>query len=307
MPRRPPKFNEFIGHKKLVDPLRQQLAGAQARNEPLPHLLLIGPSGVGKTKLAEALASESGTGITKVMGHISPAKLAAECTGMEKGDFLFIDECHDAKPPVQEMLFRVIDENKVPLPDTKSSECEVKPITLVLATDQPGVLLNALRKRFPNQIRLGYYSVAELREIVDQLATELNLLISPQVAGLIAEVSAGLPRRAKHHLQKLRLHFPDSEQCQIGLPQANEFLRAFGINKQGLGNEEREYLSFLETEGRASLESLALLLGLDNRFVRQEIEPLLTRKRLVRIGQRGRELTQKGKDVVSAHRKKRPR
>jgi Holliday junction DNA helicase RuvB len=141
------------------------------------------------------------------------------------------------------------------------------------------------------KVRLGYYEPREMKEIVDRLASDMDILISPQAAGLIAQVSAGLPRRAKHHLENLRRHLPVARSQQLNLEQVRRFLADFNIDEYGLGEREHDYLSYLAEVGSASLESLALYLGLDVVFVRQQIEPVLQRQRLILIGPGGRKLS----------------
>ena len=141
------------------------------------------------------------------------------------------------------------------------------------------------------RVSINYYSVDELKEIVDRMATNMNLLLSPQAARSIATVSAGQPRRVKHHLQNLQNHFPNAESQQISVQQVKEFLAAFDIDDKGLVRQERQCLEYLKDVGAASLESLAISLGIDCDYVRRQIEPLLLRERLVTIGPGGRRLT----------------
>lgn len=304
MPRPVPTFRDFIGQKPIVDLLRRQLEGAQSLSEPFPSTVFIGPSGIGKTRLAEALAAEFGTRLVKVMGHLTAEALVANVQALQFGDFFFIDEAQNLSPACQEMLFHIIDDLKVSIPTptppgrkptlSATPELSVQPHTVILATDRPGKLLNALQKRMALHVRLGYYSPRELKEIVDRIASDLNLLISPQAAKLIAQVSAGLPRRAKHHLENLRRHLSECREQQISQRMVRQFLVEFGIDDDGLGERELEYLSYLAEVGSASLESLALYLGLDSVFVRQQIEPVLQRQRLIVIGSGGRKLSRRG-------------
>ena len=126
--------------------------------------------------------------------------------------------------------------------------------------------------------------------------------MSPHGARLIAEVSGGLPRKAKHHLQNMRRHIPGAQSRQIHLKEVRRFLREFGVDAKGLTAQDRLYLSYLRDVGSASLESLAICLGLDAPYVRQQIEPLLIQQhRLVVIGPSGRRLTPAGKQWIEQH------
>jgi Holliday junction DNA helicase RuvB len=234
-----------------------------------------------------------------------PVKIVEQLSGMAHGDYAFFDECHRLSLPAQELLFEVIDNNTVPAgsPGNASSEpIKIAPITMLFATDKPGELLNALLKRIPATVRFAPYPDDEMREIVHRIAARLNILISPQAAGQLVKACHGIPRRAEHHMQMLRLHFKDAEERQLGRPQVCAYLRAHGISKDGLGQYERRYLLFLAANGSASLGSLAGYFGIDAQFVRDQIEQPLRHRGLVAIGSAGRVLTQPGKRWVEQRR-----
>src|SRR5262249_29437483 len=193
-------------------------AGARARGEPFPHALFMGPSGAGKTLLARALATEFDTTVINAMGYDTREKLAQKLSELRACDFLFIDESHRLGPYEQELICEAITEQSIPnlhrtggqnTPEEKRGI--VQPWRLILATDQPSRLLDALLKRVVIRETLGEYPLRELREIVATLATRTRLLLSPQAATKIATASGGLPRRAEHLLGELRLYFQDSE------------------------------------------------------------------------------------------------
>ncbi|MEI8375971.1 MAG: Holliday junction DNA helicase RuvB C-terminal domain-containing protein [Planctomycetota bacterium] len=309
MPRPVPTFHDFIGHVEVVARLRRQAEGARTRQKPFPHTLFTGTSGLGKTLLAEALATEFETDFIKIYGEIPEDELVNRLIALPSHAFLFIDEAHSLKTSEQELLFKSIDHLRVPNPNgavtsnashQKTEETtEIMPFTLLLATDRPGKLLNPLHKRMVLQVALSHYSIAELKEIVDRMATDMDMLVSPQAAKLIAQISGGLPRRAEHVLKNILYHFPNSEGCQLSIPQIREFMEDFGIDNKGLGPQELMYLSYLKDVGSASLESMALCLGLDCDFVHRQVEPLLLRERLVKIGPGGRKLTPIGLDWIN--------
>src|SRR5262249_47237732 len=142
-----------------------------------------------------------------------------------------------------------------------------------------------------------YYDVAELKEIVAAMAgrPEVGVLLSPQAARLLAEVSGGLPRRARHHLAKLRNFCREADKREVGVVEVRTYLEAAGIEEQGLDLKERGYLEALGRQGTVSLSSIALAMGIDERYVQREVEPQLVRRRLVRIGTSGRQLTEAGR------------
>jgi len=307
MPRPAPRFRDFVGQKPVVDLLRRQLEGAQDHNEPFPHALFHGPSGVGKSLLAQALAAEMGTDVVEAMGYDDRLSIGTKLTRLHDHDILLVDEAHRLGHAEQEILIEAIDRGSIPAPTPKSADRPVgndgrvalRPWTLILATDQPGVLLNALHKRIVLEIALDYYPLNELKEIVEAMAMQANLLLSPQAARLVAESSSGLPRRAKQLLLNLRLFHPHSENRQLGLSEVREFLDAYGYDEAGLSRQECRYLEAVARLGVGSLESIAQALGCDRAFVRRQIEPALLRRGLVRITPSGRQLTDSGRERAS--------
>jgi Holliday junction DNA helicase RuvB len=285
-----------------IAPLRRQLKGAKARCEPCPHTALLGISGVGKTLLAKALSIEYGSALVRSLGGASSGEIAANLRNLKHGDMLFIDEAHELDRKVQELLYIAIDDHRTLRGDTLVKDqtegmemFEIAPFTLLLATDQPGRLLNPLLKRIEVTVSLDFYSLREMKEIVATLSTSLNILLSPQAQTAIARASGGIPRVAKHLLGNLRRHFEDAESRQISSGQVYGFLKLFGVDKHGLDRNAGKYLDFLRREGKASIEALSLWLGFDVDYVRRQIEPQLRHQHLITIGGGGRRLTEQGK------------
>jgi Holliday junction DNA helicase RuvB len=327
MPRPAPRFNDFIGQKKAIDPVRKLLRGAMARNEPLPHVLITGPSGVGKTCLAKALARERGTNLLSLTGKASRPELTDKLTALADCDFLFLDEGHALRPAEQELLFQAIDDGKIPRPAPAASArpaaavpasagpglptaaeplVTLTPFSLVLATDRPGQLLNALKKRLAIRVHLDPYPTHEMRDIVAVAATEQGVLLSPQAVGLLVRVCHGLPRQARHLLQQLRLFFPDDHR-QLGVREVAGFLKDFGIDRRGFHRLHRKYLRFLDANQAASLATLARHLGTDPDEVESQIEPPLIEQGLIDIGSSGRVLLERGRRwCASRHAKTKP-
>ncbi|MBI3861135.1 MAG: AAA family ATPase [Planctomycetia bacterium] len=298
-----PKFHDFVGQRMIVARLARQVQGAHQRGEPVPHSLFIGASGLGKTQLAEALAKAAGTTVHRINGRSAEANVVERIQQCRFADIVFFDEAHQLGGAVQELLYDVIDHSRLPRrlapvvesPEENAAEFKpIEPITLVLATDRPGKLHNALRKRIPIIEHFLAYSDEEMREIVDTLAAQQGILLSPQARNLIADVSRGVPRRAVHHLGRLRLHLPNSASENLSLSSIRKYLHDFEFDDAGLGSVEIAYMRKLRSFEMASLETLAQSLGLDGEFVRREIESGLFNLELIAIGAHGRYLTEAG-------------
>jgi Holliday junction resolvasome RuvABC ATP-dependent DNA helicase subunit len=301
--RRPKDFHGFIGQRRAVRFLQRQLRGAQALGQPCPHLLFVGESGMGKTRLARALAKEYGTELHVLLGKANPAQLCERLVRVRRGDFLFLDEAHNLPRDTQESLYEVIDDWRVK--DRVGDKAEVardadgrliiQPHSLILATDQPGELLNALQKRMGYTVTLTKYSMDELIEITYAAASQLDLLLSPQGMRAVAGASQGQPRRAKQHLEGLRRAFHSST-GQLSVENVRHYLKSAGVDAAGLDRLQREYLRKLRRLGTASLDTLANLVGVDAAYARGQVEPGLVALGFLRISQSGRRLTPAGRE-----------
>jgi Holliday junction resolvasome RuvABC ATP-dependent DNA helicase subunit len=310
--RRPESFHGFFGQRKAVRFLARQLQGAQALGDPCPHLLIIGPSGMGKTRLAQALAAEAGTTCRVVHGKAAPRDLCEALVGLKGSDFLFLDEAHRLGRDSQTLLFDVIDAGRAPdlldaqaqaRRDPADGRLVIEPLTVVLATDQPGRLLEALVRRMEHTVHLSDYSRAELTEIVAATASELELLVTPQALGALAAASQGQPRRALHLLRGMRReHSGDRQRHQLTAEHVRKYLQAASIDGLGLTPEQQLYLLKLRKLGSASLATLASLIGADEEYVAARLEPGLIKLDYVRKGRVGRKLTPAGKGWVRKRR-----
>ena len=302
MGRAAPKFNDFIGQRIIVGRLRRLLAGAQQLKEPFPHSVFVGPSGLGKTMLAKALAAEYGSECCIRYGDVTAVSLAGALPQLQFDDFLFIDEAHGLAHDCQELLYRAIDDHVVPIFDNEklvnvSSEKTkaVQRFTIILGTDQPGKLQRAMRRRIAHEVQLDFYPSDELTEIVEQICSELNILISPQAAKLVAIISRGVPGTAMEHVRRIRMWHPHAERTQLSKSDIDRYCADNEIDEMGLTSRDYKYLQFLATVNVASLGSLALILGTDEAEVRRFIEPFLVRLGLVEIARSGRRLTEQGR------------
>jgi Holliday junction DNA helicase RuvB len=279
------------------------------KGSTLPHIRLDGPSGVGKTELAKALAKEVGTTLRDFYCSATTKiwQLARHFAELKKGDVVFLDEGHALSDSAQEILYPAIDSHRVPQVDMERHRVidnewlNIPDFTLIVATDQPGALKNALRQRLPLSFTLTLYPLRELREIVRNRAAQIGILMSDQAVSRVAEASRGLPRSVRHLLVSIYTCIPDIT-ATISKTDVNRHLLSRGIDRDNLTVTDRRYLNILATSGEfVSLETLVLRLGSDDVTVRREVETYLIERGLVAIGGRGRSLTHRGKLYVAEH------
>ncbi|HEY7328623.1 MAG TPA: AAA family ATPase [Gemmataceae bacterium] len=316
--RRVKPFHGFIGQRQLVKCLTSWADGSQAQGKPLPHLLFAGPTGFGKTKLAQALAAYLGTDCSVLHGKCSPAKLCASLANLRKGDILLIDECHALPESTQELLYTVLDDkgwvedhlgaNAPNAKRTAEQKLMVEPITLILATNKVNKLEAALKRR-PILVMFNDYTLRELIAIVKQEATREKILFTAQAARLVAEVSHGRPYQVKKHLQQMSLMSYDASQeiRRMSEDDVRRYLRKSGIGTDGLDSKQWDYLAFLADQGCVSLTTVAMRIGLDPATTREWIEYPLVYMRLVSIDRAGRRLTDRGERYVKERREQQAR
>jgi Holliday junction DNA helicase RuvB len=302
-------WHSFAGQVGVVKALRDHCTGALAKNQPLPHLCLAGPSGMGKTELASCIAKELGTSFLPLF--CSPQtkrwQMAKHLAQVKRLDVVFLDEVHQLIPAVQEVLFPAIDKRKVPVvnEDNRIQEnewLEIPEFSVVTATDQPGAMVNAFRQRLALRFVLQPYTTAEMRVIVANRAAETGVLLSPQACSRIAEAARGVPRRARHLLQSLHTVLEDAG-VTVTKTMASAHLAGIGIDRHNLTDSDRQYLGVLaRREGHVSLQNLVSSLGLDEISVIRDIEPYLMQAELISVESRGRSLTEKGKQFVADRR-----
>ena len=208
---RPGQLGDFVGQRKLVENLRVFISAARQRKEPLDHVLLTGPPGLGKTTLAFIIANEMGVGIKVTSGPAleKPGDLAGILTSLHHGEVLFIDEIHRVPVKIEEYLYSAMEEFRVDIiidsgPGAKTISLNLEPFTLVGATTRAGLLSSPLRSRFGIANRLDYYDVGQLQSIVARSATILGIDTAPDASQEIAKRSRGTPRIANRLLKRCR-------------------------------------------------------------------------------------------------------
>ncbi|MEI7615668.1 MAG: Holliday junction branch migration DNA helicase RuvB, partial [Actinomycetota bacterium] len=225
---RPKYISEFIGQKKIIENLSIFIDSARKRNEPLDHVLLSGPPGLGKTCLAEIIANEIGVSFKITSGPAieRTGDLAAILTNLEKFDVLFIDEMHRLNKTVEEILYPAMEDYKLDIiigkgPSAKSIRIDISPFTIIGATTRTGLLASPLRDRFGVNLRLDYYDAQDLVKIILRSAKILGVTIDSEGAATIARRSRGTTRIAKRLLKRVRDHAISSGDGSIDLKTAD--------------------------------------------------------------------------------------
>jgi len=301
---RPSRLTDVVGQTAVVERIRILLEAARMRNQPLGHLLLDGPPGLGKTTLASVIPKELGTDfqITAGPSLSAPKDLLPYLTNAGEGSVLFIDEIHRLPPAVEEFIYPAMEDFRVDITlgdglNARTINMKLQPFTVIGATTRSGMLTAPLRDRFVNREHLSFYNLEELTLIVCKNAAKLRTTITEDAAKEIALRSRGTPRKANNWLLWTRDYADARADGTINLEIARKALLMKGVDARGLEELDRQYIETIIMVfggGPAGVQAIAHTMNIPADTLEDEIEPYLLREGLIQRTPRGRVVTAAG-------------
>jgi Holliday junction DNA helicase RuvB len=300
---RPGTLAEFVGQERVKEQLALLLDGARRRSGPVDHLLFSGPPGLGKTTLAQIVATEMGAGFQPSSGPAldRPSDLAAILTNLEPGDVLFVDEIHRMPRTVEEVLYPALEDFSLDVvlgkgPTARTIRLDLPRFTLIGATTRPGRITLPLRERFGFSPRLDYYSVEDLTRIVERSAGILGVGCDAEGASAIARRSRGTPRIANRLLRRVRDFAEVRHDGRITDAVARGGLELFEVDEEGLDRLDHAVLRAIVEKfsgGPVGLSTLAAAVGEETDTIEDVVEPYLMQLGFLQRTPRGRVATER--------------
>ena len=300
---RPKDFASYIGQERLKKNLQLTIAAAKKRSEPIDHVLLYGPPGLGKTTMASVIANEMGAQIRITSGPAieRAGDLASLLTNLQDGDILFIDETHRLNRTVEEVLYSAMEDFKLDImlgkgPSSRSLRLDLPKFTIIGATTRTGALAAPLRDRFGMIHRLEFYTPEQIAEIVHRSADILNVEIVPEAAAIISTRARLTPRIANRILKRLRDYADVNGKGKIDEKIAGEAMALLEIDELGLDPGDRLLLSAIIDNyngGPVGVDTLAALIADERSTIEDFYEPYLLQIGLIERTPRGRKVTPK--------------
>lgn len=308
---RPASFKEFVGQKQVIGNLAIYIQAAKERGDVLDHVLVSGPSGLGKTTLARIIANEMGMIFRSTSGPAleKSSDLVGILTSLNKYDMLFIDEIHRLNNTVKEYLYSAMEDFCLDIvidqgPSARTIKINIAPFTLVGATTREGLLPAPLRGRFGIIEKLDFYPVNELREIVKRSAKILDIVIDNKGAQEIAARGRGTPRIVNRYLSRIRDFAQVLGDSRIDGEAARGGLEKMGVNQVGLDKMDMKILQTIASyDGPVGLKTIAISVGEEEDTIAEVYEPFLIKGNFIKKTARGRTLSPAGYKMAGRNNK----
>ncbi|MEN9681022.1 MAG: hypothetical protein RLZZ627_915 [Pseudomonadota bacterium] len=298
---RPQRLEDYVGQRAMREQMGIFIQAAKARKEPLDHVLIFGPPGLGKTTLANIIANEMEVGIRHTSGPVleKAGDVAALLTNLDPGDVLFIDEIHRLSAVVEEVLYPAMEDYQIDImigegPAARSIKLDIPPFTLVGATTRAGLLTSPLRDRFGIVHRLEFYTTSELSLIVSRSARILGVEMSPDGAHEVARRSRGTPRIANRLLRRVRDFAEVIGDGRITGDLAGRALEMLNVDAEGFDQLDRKFLTAMIDRfdgGPVGLDNIAAAIGEERGTIEDVLEPYLIQQGFIMRTPRGRVAT----------------
>lgn len=300
---RPRTLSDYVGQQRIKEHLVIHATAARSRQEPLGHMLLQGPPGLGKTTLAHIIAHEMNAQIRITSGPAieKPGDLASILSNLQQGDVLFIDEIHRLRPAIEEVLYGAMEDFVLDImigkgPAARSVRLNVQPFTLVAATTKPGNISAPLRDRFLHQFKLGFYEQVEMHQIIDRSARMLGVSAEAEASRLLACASRSTPRIANRLVRSVRDFAHVRGEEVISLQCVQDTLASLEIDDEGLDAIDRRLLSAIVNDfagGPVGLSTLSAILAEEEDTIEDVYEPYLMQQGYLQRTPKGRMATPK--------------
>lgn len=298
---RPTSLEEYIGQQRVCEQMSIYIEAARGREEPVDHVLIYGPPGLGKTTLANIIANEMGVNIRQTSGPVleRPGDLAALLTNLEPNDVLFIDEIHRLNPAIEEVLYPAMEDYQLDImigegPSARSIRLDLPPFTLIGATTRAGMLTSPLRDRFGIILRLEFYQPEELVTIINRSAGILATHIDAAGSSELAKRSRGTPRIANRFLRRVRDYAEVKSDGRITAKTAQQALDMLEVDANGFDNMDRKLLLAIIEKfdgGPVGVDSLSAAISEERETIEDVLEPYLIQKGFIHRTSRGRVAT----------------
>lgn len=305
---RPKLFKDVIGRKREVDNLKILIDAAKMRNEPIDHVLLHGPPGLGKTSLAYVIANEANVPIYTTSGPAIERKadLAAILSNLEDKAILFIDEIHRLNRSLEEILYSAMEDSTIDIvigkgPSARTLKLELNKFSLIGATTRVGMLSSPLRDRFGVDMHLDYYGYEDLASLIRQKAKILDIVIDEKASEEIAKRSRRTPRIAQRLLKRVRDYAQSNSSSNIDVNSVKETLNMLGIDNFGLDSLDKKILQVMVKNfkgGPVGINTIAASLSEDRDTIENVYEPFLLKEGFIMRTARGRVVTEKVYEIL---------